>query len=93
MAILCGGRGSRLRPATDEIPKALVEVNGRTILDNLIDFYRSKGHGEFILCVGYKADMVRAHYDSSPSEIDVAFSDAGEDARMIERIWRLRDEA
>lgn len=91
VAILCGGRGTRLRPTTDTIPKALVELNGRPILDYILDFYRSKGLSRFILCVGYKADMVRAHYADPPSGTEICFSDAGEKASMLERIWTLRE--
>lgn len=91
VAILCGGKGTRLRPTTDTIPKALVQLNGRPILDYVLNFYRSKGLSRFILCVGYKADMVRAHYADPPSGADIRFSDAGEDASMLQRLWALRD--
>jgi glucose-1-phosphate cytidylyltransferase len=91
VAVLCGGKGTRLRPTTDTVPKALVQLNGRPILDYVLTFYRSKGLSRFILCVGYKADMVRAHYADPPSGADICFSDAGEDASMLQRIWALRD--
>lgn len=91
VAILCGGRGVRLKPTTDVIPKALVQLNGRPILDYVIAFYRAKGFTQFILCVGYKADQVKAHYENPPSGIQICFSDAGEDASMLERIWALRE--
>ena len=92
VAILCGGRGTRLKPTTDIIPKALVELNGRPILDYILDFYRSKGLSKFILCVGYKAEQVKAHYANSPTGSDLCFSDVGEDASMLQRIWSLREE-
>lgn len=91
VAILCGGRGTRLKPATDVIPKALVELNGRPILDYVLSFYRAKGLSDFVLCVGYKADMVRAHFGTPSAATGIRFSDAGEDASMLERIWALRD--
>lgn len=91
VAILCGGRGTRLKPTTDIIPKALVQLNGRPILDYVLRFYRSKGLSRFILCVGYKADMVRAHYATPAPGTDIHFSDAGENASMLQRIWALRD--
>jgi len=90
VAVLCGGRGTRLRPTTDVIPKALVQLNGRPILDYVLNFYRSKGLSRFILCVGYKAEMVRAHYAEPPSGANICFSDAGEDASMLQRVWALR---
>jgi NDP-sugar pyrophosphorylase family protein len=91
VAILCGGRGVRLKPTTDIIPKALVELNGRPILDYVIAFYRAKGFKRFILCVGYRADQVRAHYEDPPPGIQICFSDAGENASMLERVWALRE--
>jgi len=91
VAVLCGGRGRRLRPATDTIPKALVKLNGRPILDYVIDFYRSKQLSQFILCVGYKADKVREHYATPPPGVEILFSDAGENASMLKRIWALQD--
>ena len=92
VAILCGGRGIRLKPATDSIPKALVQLNGRPILDYVVDFFRAKGFTRFVFCVGYKGEKVRAHYQNPPPGIQLSFSDAGEDASMLERIWALRDQ-
>jgi glucose-1-phosphate cytidylyltransferase len=92
VAILCGGRGARLRPATDTIPKALVQVNGRPILDYVLDFYRSRGFSKFVLCVGYKADVVRARYADCAPRMEITFSDAGEDASMLKRVCLLRDQ-
>jgi len=91
-AILCGGRGTRLKPATDITPKALVELNGKPILDHIVDFYRSKGLWQFILCTGYKGEQIKSHCESYPEGIDFQFSDAGEDASMLRRIFHMRDQ-
>ena len=45
LVVLCGGRGTRLRPATDDIPKALVPVNGQPIIDYIVKFLPSGGAG------------------------------------------------
>ena len=91
VAVLCGGRGSRLKPTTDTIPKALVQLNGRPILDYVIDFYYRKKFTKFILCIGYKGDKIKSYYADRANQIDILFSDAGEDASMLERIWQLQD--
>ena len=91
VAILCGGRGRRLGKRTESIPKALVPLNGRPILDYVLAFYRSKGFSQFVLCVGYKAEQVVAHYVTAPEGEMIQFSNVGEDASMLERIWALRD--
>ena len=92
VAILCGGRGTRLKPTTDVIPKALVELNGKPIIDHIIKFYKSKGLREFVLCIGYKGEQIKSHCSSYPEDINFQFSDAGEDASMLRRICHMRDQ-
>lgn len=91
LAILCGGKGLRLRPTTEHIPKALAELDGRPILDHLLDFYQAKGLTEVILCVGYKADRIKEHYSKSPRGIAIRYSDAGENAGILKRVCKLED--
>ena len=91
VAILCGGRGSRLKPVTDSVPKPLVALNGRPILDYVMNFYRAKGFSHFTLCLGYKGDLIRAYYNRPPEGTEILFSEAGVDASMLQRLWSLRD--
>ena len=91
VVILCGGRGTRLKPLTDDIPKALVHVKKRPILDYVLDFYRSKGFSRFTLCVGYKGEKIKEYYSDKRGEGKIVFSDAGESASMLERIAVLKD--
>lgn len=92
VVVLCGGRGVRLRPTTDTIPKALVPVAGKPIIDHVIGAYIAKGVRRFRLCIGYRGEQVRAHFDPPPPGLDVAFSDSGEEASMLERLDALRHE-
>jgi glucose-1-phosphate cytidylyltransferase len=55
--ILCGGRGERLRPLTDELPKPLLSVNGRPLLAYLLEHLYHQGIQECLLCTGYKAEL------------------------------------
>ena len=91
VAILCGGRGRRLGSVTASIPKALVELNGRSILDHVVDSYVSKGLRRFILCLGYKAEQVRRHFEEPPHSTEIHFSDSGEHASMLTRVWECRE--
>jgi NDP-sugar pyrophosphorylase family protein len=91
VAILCGGKGKRLRPMTDTLPKPLIPVNGRPMLDYLVDNFRSKGVRTFIFCVGYKGDHIERHVRHRLKDCEIVFSDAGEQASMLERIWALRE--
>ena len=56
VAILCGGRGTRLQEHTEAIPKPLVEIGGRPILWHVIQLYASQGFRQFVLCLGHKGD-------------------------------------
>lgn len=93
VAILCGGRGVRLRPATGEVPKALVPLIGRPILDYVLDRYLAQGVNRFILCVGYRGEKIRSHYRKQVLKAQIEFSDLGEEASMLARIVAVRHHA
>jgi len=59
--ILAGGRGERLRPLTDAVPKPLVSVAGRPFLDFLLGYLRRQGIGEVILLTGYLSEKIESH--------------------------------
>jgi glucose-1-phosphate cytidylyltransferase len=62
VVILCGGRGTRLGPETDARPKPLVQVGGRPILWYVMAHYASYGFKRFVLCLGYKGEMIRDYF-------------------------------
>ena len=90
VAILCGGRGTRLQPWTESIPKPLVPLHGRPVLDYVVDFYRGAGVRRFIFCIGYLGDKIRERYERLGDDLCVEFSDSGENASMLERIIAIR---
>ena len=59
--LLCAGVGQRLRPLTDTLPKALVPVAGRPLLEHHLEAWRSAGIRRVILVVGYRAEQVRQY--------------------------------
>ncbi|WP_026881238.1 glucose-1-phosphate cytidylyltransferase [Clostridium akagii] len=60
--ILCGGKGTRMREETEYRPKPLVEIGGKPILWHIMKIYSQYGINEFILCVGYKGDMIKQYF-------------------------------
>jgi NDP-sugar pyrophosphorylase family protein len=60
VAILAGGLATRLRPATDTIPKALLSVAGQPFLIHQLRLLHSKGFRKIVLCVGYLGEMIEA---------------------------------
>lgn len=59
VVILCGGKGTRLREETELRPKPLVEIGGRPILWHIMMHYSRYGFRRFVLCLGYKGDMIK----------------------------------
>jgi D-glycero-alpha-D-manno-heptose 1-phosphate guanylyltransferase len=72
--ILCGGLGTRLRTVTGETPKVMAEVQGGPFLDFLIRYLAKQGARRVILCAGYKAESLQAHYQKKFKDIELAFS-------------------
>lgn len=62
VVILCGGKGTRLREETEYRPKPMVPIGNRPILWHIMKTYASHGHKEFILCLGYKGDMIKDYF-------------------------------
>src|SRR2546421_264993 len=58
VAILAGGLATRLRPVTEEIPKALIEVAGRPFLAHQLDLLQSAGIRKAVLCLGHRGEMI-----------------------------------
>ena len=60
--ILCGGLGTRLREETEYRPKPMVPIGGRPILWHIMKLYAHYGHKDFILCLGYKGDVIKDYF-------------------------------
>lgn len=62
VVILAGGQGTRLREETEYKPKPMVEIGGRPILWHIMKAYAHYGHTDFIVCLGYKGDVIRDYF-------------------------------
>jgi glucose-1-phosphate cytidylyltransferase len=62
VVLFCGGLGMRLRDYSDTIPKPMVHIGYRPILWHVMKYYAHYGHKDFILCLGYKADMIKEYF-------------------------------
>lgn len=62
VVILCGGLGTRLREETEFRPKPMVYIGNRPILWHIMKIYAHYGYREFILCLGYKGEMIKEYF-------------------------------
>lgn len=60
--ILCGGKGTRMREETEFRPKPLVQIGDKPILWHIMKIYSSYGFNDFILCLGYKGDLIKRYF-------------------------------
>jgi glucose-1-phosphate cytidylyltransferase len=62
VVIFCGGFGLRLRDYANHIPKPMVPIGHRPILWHVMKYYAHYGHNDFILCLGYKGDLIKQYF-------------------------------
>ncbi len=94
VVLFCGGLGTRLREHSDTTPKSLVHVGVRPIIWHLMRYYAHFGHKDFILCLGYRGEMIREYflnYNDALSN-DFTLSDGGRSIELHSRDlddWRI----
>jgi glucose-1-phosphate cytidylyltransferase len=62
VVLFCGGLGMRLREYSESIPKPMVSIGYRPILWHVMKYYAHFGHKDFILCLGYRADVIKDYF-------------------------------
>ena len=84
VVLFCGGLGTRLRERSDTIPKPLVTIGYRPILWHLMKYYAHFGHKDFVLCLGYRGDLIRDFFLSYDERLstDFTLSDGGRTSKL-----------
>jgi mannose-1-phosphate guanylyltransferase len=72
--ILAGGRGKRLRPVTDYVPKPLVPINNIPIIEWQIKYLKKFGVNEVVICTGYKQEMIENYLSMKKTGMRIKFS-------------------
>ena len=79
VAILAGGLATRLRPITEKIPKALIEVAGKPFIFHQLQYLRKEGIKKVVLCLGYLCEMIQEEVgDGSKFDLDISYSYDGD---------------
>lgn len=85
--ILCGGRGTRAYPLTETLPKPLLPVHGRPVVEHVMSLYARRGVTRFVLALGYLGDRIEKHF-AGRGEWQIDFVDTGLDTNTGERVRR-----
>ena len=86
--LLCGGKGLRLRPLTDNIPKPLAKLNGKPILHYILNHLKEFNIKKVIFSVGYKSDQIVNYLSKNSYPWEIEISNAG-DVDIILRIRKV----
>jgi glucose-1-phosphate cytidylyltransferase len=94
VVLFCGGAGMRLRGYSEDVPKPMVTVGARPVLWHVMKYYAHFGHKDFIICLGYKGNVIKNYfleYEESVSN-DFVFSQGGRQLEFMQRDiddWRI----
>ncbi len=93
--ILCGGKGTRIRNVTDDVPKPMVPIGNRPILWHIMKTFAHHGHTDFLLCLGYKSWVIKEfflHYEAMKTDLTITLgrpSDVEILSPMDEEGWSI----
>jgi glucose-1-phosphate cytidylyltransferase len=94
VVLFCGGLGMRIREYSENVPKPMVPIGYRPILWHVMKYYAHYGHKDFILCLGYKADVIKRYfleYDECVTN-DFVLSGGGKKVELLNQDiqdWRI----
>tara|TARA_X000001036_G_scaffold347795_1_gene328031 strand:- start:727 stop:1446 length:720 start_codon:yes stop_codon:yes gene_type:complete len=92
MIILCGGRGKRMGKITKKIPKPLIKIGNKPIIEHKIKYYQSEGVQKFIFCLGYKSKILKNFLIKKRIlKNEKIFNDAGLKPGILKRIFLVKD--
>lgn len=91
VVIMAGGKGTRLKPITNVIPKPLIPIGDKTILEEILDRFEKTGCRKFYMSVNYKSDMMRFYLDQLEHKYDIVFFEESKPLGTIGSVSLLKD--
>ncbi len=90
VVILAGGFGTRLSEYTDSIPKPMVPIGNKPIIEHIMEIYASYGHKEFFIALGYKGEIIKNYFKNFKKNWKINLIDTGVDTYTGGRLLRLK---
>jgi len=92
--LFCGGLGTRIRDVSESIPKPMIPIGDKPILWHLMHYYSEYGHNDFVLCLGYKANVVKEFFLNYKRHTyaDCVVSGSGHNVQILgdpQQDWRI----
>ena len=90
VVIMAGGKGTRLRPLTNVIPKPLIPIGEKTILEEILDRFETIGCTDFYMSVNYKANMIKYYLEQLDHKYNVKFFEESKPLGTIGSVSMLK---
>jgi glucose-1-phosphate cytidylyltransferase len=94
VVLFCGGLGMRIREAGENMPKPMVTIGYRPILWHVMKYYAHHGHKDFVLCLGYRGDVIKNYFLNYSETLsnDFVLSDGGKTLELMKsdiQDWKI----
>tara|TARA_Y100000389_G_C17321762_1_gene443454 strand:- start:119 stop:817 length:699 start_codon:yes stop_codon:yes gene_type:complete len=89
VVILAGGFGTRLSEYTDSIPKPMVPIGDKPIIEHIMNHYSNYGHTDFYLALGYKGEVIKKYFENFNKQWNINLIDTGSETLTGGRLKRL----
>jgi glucose-1-phosphate cytidylyltransferase len=94
VVLFCGGLGTRIREYSDSVPKPMIPLGYQPIMRHVMQYYSDYGHDDFVLCLGYKANVIKEFFlNARPQTFsDCVISSGGRDVKLLDdhqTDWRV----
>ena len=94
VVLFCGGQGLRLRDYAETVPKPMVPIGPRPVLWHVMRYYAHFGYKDFVLCLGYKAEVIKQYFLDYAEALsnDFVLSDGGRSVELMRtdiQDWRI----
>jgi glucose-1-phosphate cytidylyltransferase len=94
VVLFCGGFGMRMREYSESVPKPMVPLGYRPVMWHLMRYYAHYGHNDFILCLGYRGDVIKEYFLNYKEWLsnDFVLTQAGDEIELLQRDvedWRI----
>ncbi|WP_099864353.1 sugar phosphate nucleotidyltransferase [Pararhizobium haloflavum] len=94
VVLFCGGRGTRIREYSENVPKPMIPLGHQPIIRHVMQWYSDYGHDDFVLCLGYKANVIKDFFlNTRPQTFaDCVVTGGGRDVQLLDpagRDWRV----
>ena len=91
VVILAGGFGTRLSEYTDSIPKPMVPIGDKPMIEHIMEIYAYHGHKDFYVALGYKGEVIKEHFKNFKKDWKINLIDTGADTYTGGRLKRLEE--